>query len=111
MDKNNDDFVTLEELNAFSWAVYKKKWLTQGELRTQHWMLKNQYPKDMLGSDNKFDSEEYVHLIKAGSTTPGPPTTRLHKRSKFYSEKPTQFWDANGDGGRDIDEVFRFKEK
>jgi hypothetical protein len=69
MDKNNDDFVTLDELNAFSWAVYKKKWLTQEELRTQHWMLKNQYPKDMLGSDNKFDSEEYVYLIKAGSTT------------------------------------------
>ena len=111
MDKNNDDFVTLEELNAFSWAVYKKKWLTQEELRTQHWMLKNQYPKDMLGSDNKFDSEEYVYLIKAGSTTPGPPTTRLNNRSKNYSEKPTQFWDANGDGGTDHDELYRFKVK
>ena len=108
--------MTLEELNAFSWAVYKKKWSTQEELRSQRWELKNLYPKDMLGSDNKFDSEEYVYLQKpptttggSGLTTQSPPTTRLTIRSKFYSEKPSQFWDANGDGERDHDEIFRFK--
>ena len=62
VDKNG--FVTLEELIAFSWAVYKEKRLTQEELRTQRWMLKNLYPTDMLGLDNKFDSEEYVNWQK-----------------------------------------------
>ena len=116
MDKNNDDFVTLEELNAFSWAVYKKKWLTQGELRNQHWILKNLYPKDILGSDNQFDADEYWYYLNTKTTTPGPgwttpspPTTRLKFVSKFYSEKPAQFWDANGSGGIDHDEKFRFK--
>ena len=116
VDKNNDGFVTLEELNAFSWAVYKKKWLTPGELRTDTWSLKNLYHKDMLGSDNKFDSEEYVYLQKAptttagsGWTTPSPPTTKLSFVSKFFSEKPKQFWDANGNGRVDHDELFRFK--
>ena len=107
--------MTLEELNAFSWAVYKKKWSTQEELRSQRWELKNLYPKDMLGSDNKFDSEEYVHLQKtpttagSGWTTPSPPTTKLSWVSKFFSEKPLQFWDANGNGRVDHDEQFRFK--
>ena len=110
--------MTLEELNAFSWAVYKNKWLTQGELRNQHWILKNLYPKDMLGSDNKFNSEEYVNWQKTDTTTPGsgwttpsPPTTKLTIRSKFYSEKPWQSWDANGDHEIDHDELFRFRMK
>ena len=116
MDKNNDGFVTLDELNAFSWAVYKEKWATPEELRDQHRVLKNLYPKDMLGSDNRFDSEEYVYLQKAQTTTAGsgwttssPPTTTLGWVSKFFSEKPLQFWDANGNGRVDHDELFRFK--
>ena len=117
VDKNNDGFVTLEELNAFSWAVFKEKWATQEDLINQRWVLKNLYPKDILGSDNKFDSEEYVylqntHTTTAGSgwTTPSPPTTRLEDfLSKVFSEKPRQFWDANGNHRVDHDELFRFK--
>ena len=117
VDKNNDGFVTLDELNAFTWAVYKQKWATPEELRDQHWVLKNLYPNDMLGSDNRFDSEEYVYLQKAqtttagsGWTTPSPPTTRLEDFvGKFFSEKPRQFWDANGNHRVDHDELFRFK--
>ena len=118
VDKNNDGFVTLEELNAFSWAVYKKKWLTPGELRTDTWSLKNLYHKDMLGSDNKFNSEEYVNWQKPDTTTPGsgwttpsPSTTMRTIRSKFYSQKPLQFWDVNGNNGMDHNELFRFKLK
>ena len=118
VDKNNDGFVTLEELNAFAWAVYKEKRLTQEELRTHQWMLKNLYHKDMLGLDNKFDSEEYVYWQKTDTTTPGsglttpsPPTTIRTWRSKFYSEKPLQFWDVNGNGKADHDELHRFKLK
>ena len=118
VDKNNDGFVTLEERNAFSSAVFKEKWATQEELENQRWVLKNLYPKDILGSDNKLDSEEYVylqntHTTTAGSgwTTPSPPTTaRLeHFLSKFFSEKPRQFWDVNGNHRVDHDELFRFK--
>ena len=118
MDKNNDGFVTLNELNDFKVAVFKEKQLTQGEVRTQHWELKNLYPKDMLGSDNQFDFDEYWYLINTpitasgpGWTTPSPPTTRLTFRSKFYSEKPAQFWDANGDSVATHEERFRFKVK
>ena len=118
IDKNNDGFVTLDELNAFSWAVYKDKWLTPGELRTHTWMLKNLYPKDMLGSDNKFDFEEYLNFQKTPTTTPGsgwttpsPSTTIRTILSKFYSQKPLQFWDVNGNNGMDHDELFRFKLK
>ena len=117
VDKNNDGFVTLEELNAFSWAVFKEKWAAQEDLINQRWVLKNLYPKDILGSDNKFISEEYVylqntHTTTAGSgwTTPSPPTTRLEDfLSKVFSEKPRQFWDANGNHRVDHDELFRFK--
>ena len=118
VDKNNDGFVTLEEFDAFSWAVYKEKRLTQEELRTHQWMLKNLYHKDMLGLDNKFDSEEYVNWQKTGTTTPGsgvttpsPPTTKMSIRSEFYSEKPWQSWDVNGDHEIDHDERFRFRMK
>ena len=117
VDKNNDGFVTLEELNAFSWAVYKEKWATQEELNNQRWVLKNLYPKDILGFDNKFDSEEYVYLQKAqtttagsGWTTPSPPTTKqTYLNFKLYSEKPSDFWDPNGDGDTTPEELFRFK--
>ena len=75
MDKDNDGFVTLNELNEFLRAIYKEKHLTQGEVRTQHRMLKNLYvknlyPKDMLGPDNQFDFDEYWYLINTPTTTP-----------------------------------------
>ena len=49
MDKNNDGFVTLNELNDFKQAIFKDKKLTQDEVSTQHQMLKIFYVKDMLG--------------------------------------------------------------
>ena len=117
MDKNNDGFVTLNELNDFKLAVFKEKQLTQGEVRTQHWELKNLYPKDMLGSDNQFDFDEYWYLINTpittpgpGWTTPSPPTTKqTYLNFKLYSEKPSDFWDPNGDGDTTPAELFRFK--
>ena len=117
-DRNNDGFVTLKELDEFKRDIYKKKELTQDEQRTYHWELKNLYPKDMLGLDNKFDSEKYVNWQKTDTTTPGsgwttpsPSITRRTIRSKFYSQKPLQFWDVNGNNGMDHDELFRFKLK
>ena len=118
MDRNNDGFVTLDELDEFSRVIYKVKELTQDEQETYHWELKNLYPKDILGSDNQFDFDEYWYLINTpitasgpGWTTPSPPTTRLTFRSKFYSEKPAQFWDDNGDSVLTHEERFRFKVK
>ena len=92
---------------------------TQDERETYRWELKNLYPKDILGSDNQFDFDEYWYLINTSSTpgpgpgwtTPSPPTTRLTIRSKFFSEKPWQFWDENGDHVSTYEERFRFKVK
>ena len=116
MDKNNDGFVTLNELNDFKVAVFKEKQLTQDEVRTQQWTLKNLFPKDMLGSDNQFDFDEYWYYMNTlpitsepGWTTPSPPTTKRNIFSKFFSEKPQQFWDPNGDGRWTPPEVYRFK--
>ena len=117
-DRNHDGFVTLKELDEFLRDIYKTKEKTQDEQRTYQWELKHLYPKDMLGSDNQFDFDEYWHLLKTDTTTPGPgwttpspPTTMLTFRSKFYSEKPAQFWDANGDSVATHEERFRFKVK
>ena len=118
MDRNNDGFVTLDELDEFSRVIYKVKELTQDEQETYRWELKNLYPKDIIGSDNQFDFDEYWYLINTpitasgpGWTTPSPPTTKLTIRSKFYSQKPWQFWDANGNNGIDHDERFRIRMK
>ena len=117
MDKNNDGFVSLNELNDFKLAVFKEKQLTQGEVRTQQWELKNLYPKDILGSDNQFDFDEYWYYMNTlttppgpGWTTPSPPTTKqTYLNFKLYSEKPSDFWDPNGDGDTTPEELFRFK--
>ena len=113
MDRNNDGLVTLKELDEFTRDIFKKKELTQDELETYRWELKNLYPKDIIGSDNQFDFDEYWYLINTPMTTsrrgstPSPPTFR----SKFYSEKPAQYWDANGDSVATHEERFRFKVK
>ena len=103
MDKNDDGFVTLTELNEFNQAIFKDKKLTQGEVWTQHRMLKN-----MLGYDDQFDFDEYWYYINT-LTTPSPPTTIIF--DKYFSEKPSQFWDTNGDGGWTPEEMYRFKMK
>ena len=117
-DRNHDGFVTLKELDEFLRDIYKTKESTQDEQETYHWELKNLYPKDILGSDNRFDFDEYWYLINTpittpgpGWTTPSPPTTELSIRGKFFSEKPWQFWDANGDNVSTHEERFRFKVK
>ena len=76
--------------------------------------VKDLYPKDMLGSNNQFDFDEYWYLINTPTTTPGPgwttpspPTTKLTFHSKFFSE----FWDHNGDGDMTPEELYRFKVK
>ena len=70
----------------------------------------------MLGSDNQFDFDEYWYYMNTlpitsepGWTTPSPPTTKRNIFSKFFSEKPQQFWDPNGDGRWTPPEVYRFK--
>ena len=117
-DKNNDGLVTLKELDEFLRDIYKVKEATQDERETYRWELKNLYPKDILGSDNQFDADEYWYYLNTETTTPGPsrttpspPTTRLTFVSKFYSEKPAQFWDENGDGKPTYEEKYRFKVK
>ena len=117
-DRNHDGFVTLKELDEFLRDIYKMKEATQDERETYRWELKNLYPKDILGSDNQFDADEYWYYLNTQTTTPGPgwttpspPTTSLTYRSKFFSEKPAQFWDTNGDGKPTYEEEYRFKVK
>ena len=58
-DKNNDGYVTLHELSEFALSVYKKPRMTPEEFVYQEWMMRNLYPKDLLGSDDKLNLEEY----------------------------------------------------
>ena len=116
-DRNHDGFVTLKELDEFLRDIYKTKEKTQDEQRTYQWELKNLYPKDILGSDNQFDFDEYWYYMNTkatppgpGRTTPSPPTTKqTYLNFKLYSEKPSDFWDPNGDGDTTPEELFRFK--
>ena len=103
-DKNNDGYVTLQEIRDFGVAVYKRRRLTPGEFQIQEWGLRNLYPKDLLGDDNKLDLEEFKAMVLTPKTTPIPVTTTV-KPGKF-SDKPL---DLNQDGVVSIEELFRFK--
>jgi hypothetical protein len=95
------------ELNLFSWAVYKKEWLNEDELRDQENMFRNSYPKDLLGPDGRFDFEEYLYWK---NTSPGSSFETTTKRiiKNFGSGKPFHFWDKNGDGKLTFAEYNRF---
>ena len=106
-DKNNDGFVTLQESRDFSVAVYKRQKLTPGEFQIQEWGLRNLYPKDLLGDDNKLDLEEFKAMELTPITTPIPFTTTVEPDK--YSNKPSNYWNLNQDGGISTEEFFRFK--
>ena len=106
-DKNNDGYVTLQELGEFGVAVYKDQKLTPGEFQIQEWGLRNLYPKDLLGDDNKLDLEEFKAMERIPRTSPIPYTTTV-KPDKF-SNKPRDYWNLNQDDGFSYEELFRFK--
>ena len=106
-DKNKDGYVTLQELRNFGVAVYKRRRLTPGEFRIQEWELRNLYPKDLLGNDNKLDLEEFKAMERTPTTTPILYTTTV-KPDKF-SNKPRDYWNINQDGGFSYEELYRFK--
>ena len=110
MDKNEDGLVTLLELRKFNVAVYKDLMLTQDEFRTQTWMLRNLHSKDLLGSDDAFDREEYITFKRSKTTTPAAPITTTIK-PEIFSNKPFTFWDLNKDGGISYEELYRFKQQ
>ena len=115
MDKNEDGLVTLLELRKFYVAVYKGQMLTQDEFKMQEWMLRNLYSKDLLGSDDAFDKEEFITMKRADKTTHAAPLTTTVKPEiilkKLFSKKPFAFWDLNKDGGISYEELYRFKQK
>ena len=112
MDKNEDGLVTLLELRKFHVAVYKGLMLTQEEFKMQEWMLRNLYSKDLLGSDDAFDKEEFITMKRADKTTPAAPlTTTLNPLKEIFSQKPFVFWDLNKDGIISYEELYRFKQK
>ena len=90
IDKNDDKYVTLHELRDFQVAVYKKARMTPAEFRDQEWMLRNLYPRDLLGSDDKLDIEEYK-AMKAGTSTPAPFATSL-KPDMFSNSSPEKHY-------------------
>ena len=99
MDRNNDGLVTLKELDEFTRDIFKKKELTQDELETYQWELKNLYPKDIIGSDNQFDFDEYWYYMNTlpitsepGWTTPSPPTTKRNIFSKRKRNRLVFAW-------------------
>ena len=106
-DKNNDGYVTLQELNDFGVAVYKDRRLTPEEFRQQEWEARNLYPKDLLGDDNKFDLEEFKAFERTFEITTPIPFTTTVKPDKF-SNKPLDYWNLNQDGGISNEEFFRF---
>ena len=105
-DKNNDGYVTLQELRDFGMAVYKRQKLTLDEFRIQEWELRNLYPKDLLGNDNKLDLEEF----KAMERTPRGSIlyTTTVKPDKF-SNKPEDYRNLNQDSSMAYEELYRFK--
>ena len=107
-DKNNDGYVTLQEINDFSVAVYKKQRWTPEVFRQQEWEARNLYPKDLLGDDNKFDLEEFKAFERTYEITTPIPFTTTVKPDKF-SNKPLDYWNLNQDGGLSYEEFYRFK--
>ena len=105
-DKNNDGYVTLQELRDFGVAVYKRPKMTPGEFQIQEWGLRNLYPKDLLGDDNKLDLEEFKAMELTPITTPIPFTTTV--KPEQLSDKPSDYWNLNQDGGISNEEFFRF---
>ena len=110
MDKNEDGLVTLLEIRKFYVAVYKGLMLTQEEFKMQEWMLRNLSSKDLLGSDDAFDKEEFITMKRADKTTPAAPLTTTLK-PEIFSKKPFKFWDLNKDGEISYEELYRFKQK
>lgn len=110
MDKNEDGLVTLLELRKFNVAVYKDLMLTQDEFRMQNWMLRNLYSKDLLGSDDAFDREEFMKMQRSETTTPATPLATTLK-PEIFSKKPFEFWDLNKDDIISYEELYRFKQK
>ena len=114
MDKNEDGLVTLLELRKFYVAVYKGQMMTQDEFKMQEWMLRNLYFKDLLGSDDAFDKEEFITMKRADKTTHAAPLTTTVKPEiilkKLFSKKPFVFWDLNKDGIISYEELYRFKQ-
>ena len=106
-DKNNDGYVTLQELQDFGVAVYKDRRLTPEEVRQQEWEIRNLDPKDFLGDDNKFDLEEFKAMERTPDTTPIPFFTTV-KPDKF-SNKPQDYWNLNQDSSMAYEELYRFK--
>ena len=107
-DKNNDGYVTLQEINDFSVAVYKKQRWTPEVFRQQEWEARNLYPKDLLGDDNKFDLEEFKAFERTFEITTPIPFTTTVKPDKF-SNKPDSYWNINQDDGLSYEEFLRFK--
>ena len=106
-DKNNDGYVTLQELRDFGMAVYKRQRLTPGEFQIQEWELRNLWSKDLLGDDNKLDLEEFKAMETMERTTPIPFVTTV--KPDNYSNKPQDYWNLNQDSSMAYEELYRFK--
>ena len=110
IDKNDDQYVTLLELREFQVAVYKRARMTPEEFKYQEWGLRNLYPRDLLGSDDKLDVEEYKAMVsRTQTTTSASFTTTIN--SDMFSKEPFEFWDLNKDDIISYEELYRFKPK
>ena len=113
IDKNDDQYVTLHELREFQVAVYKRARMTPAEFKHQEWGLRNLYPRDLLGSDDKLDVEEYKAMVRTMVRTQTTTSALFTTTAKpnMFSKKPFGFWDLNKDGEIAYEELYRFKPK